>query len=74
MGKVKNPATMIIIAICLTSFMGDCINGWNPIIDNVANAFPNISYTVILYVSTLNYEQLATSLLASRLARHGIIR
>ncbi len=53
MSKTKNSATMIIVAICLTSFMGDCINGWNPIIDNVANAFPDVSYTAILYVSTL---------------------
>ena len=44
---------MLIIGICLASFMGDCINGWNPIIDNVANAFPNVSYTAILYVTTL---------------------
>lgn len=31
----------------------ESVTGWNPIIENVSRAFPDVEYTTILYISTL---------------------
>ncbi len=51
--KRQRGLTMIIIAIIATSFLGDCINGFNPVLDNISDAFPDLSYTMVSLVATI---------------------
>ncbi len=51
--KQHSGLNLIIIAIIATSFLGDSINGFNPVLDNISDAFPDLSYTMVSLVATI---------------------
>ncbi len=53
----KQPCSlsMIIIAIIATSFLGDSSTAFNPVLDSISDAFPDLSYSIVtLFASVPN--------------------
>ncbi len=51
--KESHSLSMVIIAIVAASFLGDSVNGFNPVLENISEAFPDLSYTAISLVATI---------------------
>lgn len=51
--KTSGSLGMVIIAVIAASFLGDSINGFNPVLENILEAFPHLSYTAVTFVSTI---------------------
>lgn len=65
MTKKMQSITMTVLIIILTSSLGDSINGMNPVLENISNEFPNLSYSLITLVGTIpNVTYIIAALIA----------
>lgn len=56
---------MTVVIIILTSSLGDSINGMNPVLENISNEFPDLSYSLITLVGTIpNITYIIAALIA----------
>lgn len=65
MTKKIQTITMTVVIIILTSSLGDSINGMNPVLENISNEFPDLSYSLITLVGTIpNITYIIAALIA----------
>ena len=65
MTKKMQSIAMTVLIIILTSSLGDSINAMNPVLENISNEFPDLSYSLITLVGTIpNVTYIVAALIA----------